>query len=114
MKKLLSRLIWAPVGLLLVTFLVANRHAVPLSFDPFNTSNPTVATPALPLWVWLMLMLLIGYFLGALTNWVSGREKRLRARAERKELHTLRREVETNAASNPGPSGENLPVLKAS
>jgi len=114
MKKLLSRLVWVPVGLALVVFLVANRQLVPVSLDPFSTENPAIATPALPLWVWLMLMLLVGYFLGAMTLWLSGRGRRKQANLERKELKALRKELEISAATQPAGDGENLPVLKVS
>ncbi|MEM9170991.1 MAG: LapA family protein, partial [Pseudomonadota bacterium] len=92
MKKLLFRLIWAPVGLVLVFFLVSNRHPVAVSLDPFNPAAPTIGTPALPLWIWLVSMLLIGYFLGAAAAWVSGRRVRKQAKAEHRELVVLPRE----------------------
>jgi len=114
MKKLLSRLVWVPVGLALVVFLVANRQLVPVSLDPFSTENPAIATPALPLWVWLMLMLLVGYFLGAMTLWLSGRGRRKQANLERKELKALRKEMEIVEATRAPGSSDSLPVLEAS
>ncbi len=114
MKKLLSRLVLLPVGLLLVLFLVANRHPVAVRFDPFSYENPSVVTPALPLWVWLVVTLLIGFFTGAATSWASTRHKRLAASAEHKELVALRREREAMRAAANDMSGDNIPVLKAS
>ncbi|MGE0409431.1 MAG: lipopolysaccharide assembly protein LapA domain-containing protein [Amphiplicatus sp.] len=92
MKKVVSRLIWLPVGFVLVLFLVANRRPVSISLDPISLDHPAVATPALPLWVWLVLSLLIGFVAGAVGMWSSGREGRRKARAEHRELKTLRRE----------------------
>lgn len=114
MKKLLSRLIWLPLGLALVLFLVANRQLVAISLDPFSVDAPAISTPALPLWAWLMTMLMIGYFLGAATSWVGGRGQRKKARSDRKELKTLRREQEFSEATRPTETGDNLPVLKTS
>ena len=111
-KKLFARLIWIPLGLGAIVFLVANRQPVAVSLDPFSTDAPVVASPALPLWVWLMMMLLVGFFLGAATMWTSARGQRRKARADRKELNKLKRD-----GSQPAPSpanGDNLPVLKAS
>ena len=65
MKKWLFRIVWIPVLLLAVLFLVANRTLVPISLDPFRPDNPAMSTPALPLWFWLMGMLFIGVALGA-------------------------------------------------
>lgn len=106
MKKLLSRLIWLPLGFLLVLFLVANRQPVPLSLDPISVDDPALATPALPLWVWLTLALLIGVFAGAAGMWVSGRGRRRKARAEHRELKALRREREDAASAENAPGGE--------
>ncbi len=114
MKKLLSRLILLPFGLLLALFLVANRHPVELRFDPFSYENPSVASPPLPLWVWLVLTLLIGFFTGAATSWASTRHKRRQAHAEHRELKVLRREREGVKAAANDMTGDNLPVLKAS
>lgn len=112
MKKLLSRLIWVPVGLALVFFLLANRRLVAVSLDPFNVENPTLATPALPFWVWLMTMLLIGFFLGSATMWMSEGGKRRQMRAQRRELQDIKKEQSRAEAA--AATGDNLPVLKAS
>ncbi|MBI1364426.1 MAG: DUF1049 domain-containing protein [Alphaproteobacteria bacterium] len=111
MKKLLSRLFWLPLGFLLVMFLVANRQPVSLSLDPISVDNPAIATPALPLWLWLAAALLIGFFAGAFGMWLSGRPRRRKARAERRELKALKREI----AASPGPasrSSDTLPTLQ--
>lgn len=93
MRKLLSRLFWIPVGLLLVVFLVANRQPVAVSFDPISVEHPAFATPPLPFWVWMIAALLIGFFLGAFGLWASQGDHRKLVRAERRELKTLRREA---------------------
>jgi hypothetical protein len=109
MKKIVSRLIWFPFGVLLVLFLVANRQLVAVSLDPLSTENPAIATPPAPLWLWLLLALLIGIFTGAAGTWMSGRTARARARAEHRELKTLKREAPPRA---PAAQAE-LPTLKA-
>ncbi|MEM9706924.1 MAG: DUF1049 domain-containing protein [Pseudomonadota bacterium] len=114
MKKLFARLIWAPVGLALVLFLVANRQLVAISFDPFTVDNPALTTPALPLWVWLILALLAGYFLGAATEWVAERGIRKQARVDRRTVRRLLDEQDAEPKPEAKPSGETLPVLKTS
>ncbi|PQA88076.1 LapA family protein [Hyphococcus luteus] len=93
MKKWLFRIIWIPVLIVAVLFLVANRTLVPISLDPIRPENPALSTPALPLWFWLMGMLFIGVALGAAGQWLSTREARAQARDNRRELKALRKEL---------------------
>ncbi len=93
MKKWLSRIIWIPVFVVAVLFLVANRQMVALSLDPFSAATPALTTPAFPLWLWLMAMLFIGLGAGALGLWLSGRPARSRARTAHRELKRLRAEL---------------------
>ncbi|MFZ5616606.1 MAG: DUF1049 domain-containing protein [Pseudomonadota bacterium] len=106
MKKILRWVVFVPVGAILVLFLVANRNSVALSLDPFSTDAPALATPALPLWFWLVFSLLIGFFLGAAGTWMSGRELRIRAKADRLELKALKKAAAAKgeAASAPAPA----------
>lgn len=91
MKKVLRWVVVIPVGALIVLFLIANRKLVALSLDPFSTDAPAIATPALPLWIWLILALFVGFFMGAAGMWVSDRELRIRAKADRIELKALKK-----------------------
>lgn len=93
MKKWLMRIIWIPVLVLAVLFLVANRALIAVSLDPFNAEAPALTTPALPLWSWLMVMLFLGLAAGAFGAWASARPKRVAARADRKRVKELRGEV---------------------
>lgn len=125
MQKWLYRLLWVPVFAFVVLFLIANRRGVAISLDPFSASAPTITTPVLPLWFWLSVMVLIGFAAGAIGVWVSGREKRVQIRAERRELKNLRKEVtalrtqldETNRAASqdgvPALSVDNEPARAA-
>ncbi|OFW98520.1 MAG: hypothetical protein A3E78_10270 [Alphaproteobacteria bacterium RIFCSPHIGHO2_12_FULL_63_12] len=91
MKKVLRWMVFIPVGALLVLFLIANRQPVALSLDPFSTESPALATPPVFLWVWLILAVLIGFFIGAFGMWMSERELRVRAKADRLELKALKK-----------------------
>ena len=121
MKKLLSRLLWIPLFAIIVLFLVANRQLVAVSLDPFNAANPAVTTPAMFLWVWLILLFFIGFSVGAFGMWVSGRPRRHQARIERRELKAMRkdmkvleRKVAEFEPAAPAPADEALPLLKSS
>ncbi len=114
MKKWLSRLIWIPVFVVAVLFLVANRQMVALSLDPFSAAAPAMATPAFPLWLWLMAMLFIGLGAGAMGMWFSGRPKRSRARTEHRELKRLRAELADTTARLEAAerrAGETVPAI---
>ena len=93
MQKWISRLLWIPALILGVLFLVANRQPVAISLDPFSANNPAVTTTALPLWFWLIIMLFAGFGLGAAGMWFSGAEGRKNARANRREVKSLRRDL---------------------
>lgn len=93
MKKVLRWAVFIPFGAILVLFLIANRQPVALSLDPFSTEAPALATPAVFLWVWLVLALLVGFFAGAIGMWVSDRELRIRAKAERQEIKALKKQL---------------------
>lgn len=110
MKKILSRLIWLPVGAVFVLFLVANRQLVSISLDPISTDDPALTTPALWLWFWLVLSLLFGLALGAAGMWLSARPSRELARESRREVKALRQEI---AALKAGGPTETLPALDA-
>lgn len=93
MKKWLFRLIWLPALALAVLFLIANRQPVAISLDPFNADAPALTTYAFPLWAWLMVMLFIGLAAGSIGMWLSARPRRTAARADRRAVKDLRKEV---------------------
>ncbi len=96
--KLLSWIFSLALGAVLVLFLFANRQMVAISLDPSSVTSPAIASPALPLWVWLMTFLLIGFFLGAGGMWMSGKTKRDKARRDREAVTALTRENQVLAA----------------
>ncbi len=103
MKKVLRWVVWVPLAAILVLFLVANRAPVALSLDPLSAASPAVATPALPLWLWLVVALLIGFFLGAGGMWMSDRELRVRAKADRLELKALKKAAASEVVAKAPP-----------
>lgn len=102
-KKILRWALWIPIGAILVLFLVANRRLVSLSLDPFSTTDPAFATFPLPLWLWLALFFFIGIGLGGFGMWLSGRELRLRAKADRLELKAMKKTQESEMVQSPPP-----------
>jgi uncharacterized membrane protein len=111
MRKFLTALIVIPPGLILVTFAVANRHFVTVSFDPFIANDPSLSV-TLPLFLLLILVAAIGVVVGGCAVWFgqrhwrrSARRHEADARAARGELADLRAHA---AAARP--ESQRLPV----
>ena len=111
MRKFLTALIVIPLGLILVTFAVANRHFVTVSFDPFMANDPSLSV-TMPLFLLLILVAALGVVAGGCAVWFGQRHWRraarrndAEARAARVELANLRAQA---APARPDP--QRLPV----
>ena len=111
MRKFLTALIVIPLGLILVTFAVANRHFITVSFDPFVSSDPSLSV-TLPLFLLLILTAAIGVVAGGLAVWFGQRRWRRAARRNEADARTARGELADlraqMAAARPEP--QRLPV----
>ena len=86
-KKLVGWLFGIAVGLAVVLFAVAARERVMISLDPLPFSfAPRVAWVAFG-------ALLVGFVGGAVAAWFGGRKWRRLARARKREVGNLKREV---------------------
>src|SRR6516162_4011468 len=77
MRKFLRALIFIPLALIFVVFAVANRHFVTVSFDPFNSADPSVSV-SLPLFLLIIVVAILGVLAGGSATW-GGRGGRKRA-----------------------------------
>ena len=117
MRKFLTALIVIPLALILVTFAVANRHFVTLSFDPFMAADPALSV-TLPLFLLLILVGAVGVVAGGCAVWFGQRHWRRAARrheadarAAQVELAGLRAQAaaaKPEARRLPVPSGVGL------
>ena len=98
MRKFLTALVVIPLGLFFIVFAVANRHLVTVSFDPFNSTYPTVAV-TLPLFVLIIAVAIIGVVAGGTATWFRQRHWRRAARQHEAEAR--------------GPPGRNWPICAA-
>ena len=96
MRKFLTALVLIPLGLIFVVFAVANRHFVTVSFDPFNSTDPSIAV-SLPLFVVIIAVAIAGVVAGGTATWLrqhhwrrSARHHEADARAARAQLADLR------------------------
>ncbi|WFU24753.1 lipopolysaccharide assembly protein LapA domain-containing protein [Bradyrhizobium sp. CB1717] len=117
MRKFLTALIVIPLALILVTFAVANRHFVTVSFDPLISDDPSFSA-TMPLFLLLILVAALGVVAGGCAVWLAQRHWRRAARrheadarAARGELADLRAQVTAarpEAQRLPVPSGVGL------
>jgi len=90
------------LGIVIVLFLVANRHLATLSVDPFNSADPAYAA-AVPLGVLMLIPLILGVLIGGMAAWWrQGKWRRTARRLDREnralhaELHELKRYYATS------------------
>src|SRR5258708_12777703 len=79
MRKFFTAVVLIPLGLIFVVFAVANRHLVTVSFDPFNSTDPSVAV-TLPLFVVIIAVAIAGVVAGGSATWFRQRHWRRAAR----------------------------------
>jgi uncharacterized integral membrane protein len=79
MRKFFTAVVLVPLGLIFIVFAVANRHLVTVSFDPFNSIDPSVAV-TLPLFVVIIAVAIAGVVAGGSAAWFRQRHWRRAAR----------------------------------
>jgi uncharacterized integral membrane protein len=115
MRKFFTSLVLIPLGLVFVVFAVANRHWVTVSFDPFNSTDPSVAV-TLPLFVVIIVVAIVGVVAGGTATWFrqrhwrrAARHSEADARQARAELANLRARAMTPSRYDP----QRLPAPQA-
>ena len=116
MRKFFSGLVLIPLAIVFVVFAVANRHMVTVSFDPFNSTNPSVGV-TMPLFVVIIVVAILGVVAGGVATWLrQGRWRRAArlheadARQSRLELADLRVQAATAARNAPQRLSAPLPT----
>jgi uncharacterized integral membrane protein len=89
MRKFFSTLFAILLGLISVTFAVANRHFVTVSFDPFNSANPAIYV-SMPLFALIIVVAIFGVIVGGMATWFGQRRWRRAARAHEADARTVR------------------------
>jgi uncharacterized integral membrane protein len=117
MRKFLTALIVIPLALILVTFAVANRHFVTVSFDPFVSNDPDFSKEVRLFWV-IFVSATFGVIVGGCAVWFGQRHWRRAARRHEADARATRAELaglQAQAAATkpnpqrlPAPSGVGL------
>ena len=105
MRKFFTALIVIPLSLIFVVFAVANRHFVTVSFDPFDSANPSISV-ALPLFVLIIVVAISGVVAGGIATWFGQRRWRRAARQHEADAKAARTQLAELRASGAGLRGE--------
>jgi uncharacterized integral membrane protein len=92
MRKFFTGLVLIPLGLIFIVFAVANRHLVTVSFDPFNSTDPSVSV-RLPLFVLIIAVAILGVAAGGSATWFRQRHWRRAARQHESDARQARTEL---------------------
>ena len=92
MRKFLTALVLIPLGLIFLIFAVANRHLVTVSFDPFNSTDPSIAI-TLPLFVVIIAVAITGVAAGGSATWFRQRHWRRAARQHEADARQARSQL---------------------
>src|SRR5437868_13232762 len=92
MRKFFTALVVIPLGLIFIIFAVANRHLVTVPFDPFNSTDPSIAV-TLPLFVVIIAVAILGGIAGGSATWFRQRRWRRAARQHEADARRSRAEV---------------------
>ena len=92
MRKFFTALVVIPLGVIFIVFAVANRHLVTVSFDPFNSVNPSLAV-TMPLFVVIIAVAIFGVAAGGSATWFRQRRWRRAARQHEADARRARAEL---------------------
>lgn len=92
-RKIVTAIILVPLAAIIIAFAVANRQAVTVSFDPFDTVQPAYAA-ALPLFVLIFILVIFGVLLGGTAVWLRQARWRWAARRAENENRELRLQLD--------------------
>jgi uncharacterized integral membrane protein len=110
MRKFFTALILIPLGLIFVVFAVANRHMVTVSFDPFNSSNPSIGV-TLPLFVVIIAVAIAGVVAGGSATWFRQRHWRRAARQHEADARLARAQLAEQRAGTSRSDPQRFPAL---
>jgi uncharacterized protein HemY len=110
LKRILTLVVFVPLGIVLVVLAVANRQMVTLALNPFRPDDSVLSLSA-PFFLFLFLVLLLGMAIGSAATWWSQGRYRRQARIEAKEA--VKWHNERNAVTAPGAATTAAPASGA-
>ena len=92
-RRIVTALILLPLAIIVISFAVANRQSVVVSFDPLDQAHPAL-TRALPLYLLMLVLLIGGVVVGGSAAWLRHGKWRRAARRADAQARELRAEVD--------------------
>ena len=92
MRKFFNAVVIILLSVIFIVFAVANRHFVTVSFDPFNSIDPSVSV-RLPLFIVIIAMTMIGVVAGSSMTWFRQRRWRRAARQHEADARQARAQL---------------------
>ena len=92
MRKFFTAVVLIPLGVIFVVFAVANRHLVTVSFDPFNSTDPSISV-TMPLFVVIIAVAIAGVAAGGIATWFRQHHWRRAARQHEADARTARAQL---------------------
>ena len=108
LRKIVNALVILPLAIIFVVFAVANRHLVTLSFDPFDSNDPSLSV-TLPLFVVIIAVAIFGVIAGGVATWLGQRRWRKAARLHEAEARHARAQLADFRAQAQGTGGRQVP-----
>jgi uncharacterized integral membrane protein len=106
-RKIVNLVIVLPLAVIFVIFAVANRHWVTVSFDPFNSTDPSIAL-SLPLFLVIILSAIAGVLAGGTATWLKQGHWRRAARRHEADAAAARAELSASRGTNTTGARPNL------
>ena len=114
-RKVVLAVVLVPIAVIIISFAVANRQAIVVSFDPFDSTQPAYAA-SMPLFVLIFVLLILGVIIGGTAAWLrqapwrwAARRAESENRELRGELDVLRRQLGESQPARLSPPLENVP-----
>lgn len=111
-RKIVSLVVFLPLGVLLVVLAVANRASVNLALNPFNPADQALSVSA-PLFVFLIVAVMLGVLLGATVTWFTQGKHRKKARSQSRMAQHWQAEADRQKTRAEEIAGSTLPQLGA-
>src|ERR1700731_2626417 len=99
-RKIVTALVLVFLALVLISFAVANRQIVTVSFDPFDHANPALVF-AQPMYLLVFVLLIGGVVVGGCAAWLRQTKWRSRARRAEAQVSTLRSQLSERGGAAP-------------
>lgn len=111
-RKVVSLVVFLPLGVLMIVLAVANRGVVSLALNPFNPEDQALSVSA-PFFVFLILAVMFGVLLGSVVTWFTQGKHRKKARSQFREAQQWQAEADRQKTRAEQIAGSTLPQLGA-